>query len=188
MEFCILLNFIWLDCLWLWSGVNLRAKFIVTAPSRISSMNLRSRLIVSPGCAWIGSLASVTVRRRLEVSVIGFLFWLLILQEMLLCLWLAPPVLISSYYLVITTFCCDLITFLFGLWLLESLARSVENEYGNGIRMNIQYSAFQNIRWKPNICCRFSSKSYENILFGFKIKFISNLDQFSRGTIVKIKL
>lgn len=52
----------------------LRAEFIVTAPSRISSMNLRSRLIVNLGCVWIGSLASVAVKRRLEVSVIGFLF------------------------------------------------------------------------------------------------------------------
>lgn len=52
----------------------LHAKFIVTAPSRISSMNLQSRLIVSPGCSWIGSLASVPVKRRREVSVIGFLF------------------------------------------------------------------------------------------------------------------
>lgn len=90
----------------------LRAKFIVTATSRISSMNLWSRLIVNPGCAWIGSLASVTVKRRPEVSVIGFLFWLLILQEMLLCFWLAARVVTSLYYPVITTFCCDWITFL----------------------------------------------------------------------------
>lgn len=118
----------------------LRAKFIVTAPSRIFSMNLRSRLIVNPGCAWIGSLASVTVKRRLEVSVIGFLFWLLILQEMLLCLWLAARVLTSLSYPVTTIFCCDLIIFLFGVWLLKSLALSVENEYGHNIEMNIQHS------------------------------------------------
>lgn len=118
----------------------LRAKFIVTAPSRIFSMNLRSRLIVNPGCAWIGSLAPVTVKRRLEVSVIGFLFWLLILQEMLLCLWLAARVLTSLSYPVITTFCCDLIVFLFGVWLLESLVLSVENGYSRSIRMNIQHS------------------------------------------------
>lgn len=35
-------------------------------------MNLQSRLIVNLGCVWIGSLASVTVKRKLEVSVIGF--------------------------------------------------------------------------------------------------------------------
>lgn len=36
-------------------------------------MNLQSRLIVNLGCVWIGSLASVTVKRKLKVSVIGFL-------------------------------------------------------------------------------------------------------------------
>lgn len=167
----------------------LRAKFIVTAPSRISSMNLRSRLIVNPGCAWIGSLASVTVRRRLEVAVIGFLFWLLILQEMLLCFWLAAPVLTSLYYPVITTFCCDLITFLFGLWLLESLAFWVENEYSNSIRVNIQYSAFQ-IRWLPQakenpVFAVDLDLSHMRTFFLF-LKFISTLAQFSMWMIIKV--
>lgn len=73
--FWIRLNFTWLDSVDdSWSGGTWRAKFIVTAPSRISSMNLWSRLIVNPECVWIGSLASVTVKRRPKVSVIGFLF------------------------------------------------------------------------------------------------------------------
>lgn len=49
----------------------LRAKFIVTAPSRISSMNLQSRLIVNPECAWIGSLASVSCQKKAQ----GFCDW-----------------------------------------------------------------------------------------------------------------
>lgn len=56
---------VWLDSVY---NCYFRAKFIVTAPSRISSMNLWSRLIVNLGCTWIGSLASVTVKRRPEVS------------------------------------------------------------------------------------------------------------------------
>lgn len=99
------------------------AKFIVTAPWRISSMNLQSRLIVNHGCVWIGSLASLTVKRKLEVSVIGFLFWLLILQEMPLSLWLAARILTSLCW------CFDLITFCFGVWL-PDLTYSVEYKIG----------------------------------------------------------
>ena len=101
VKFCIRLNFIWVDSVYDSGWCSLHGKFIVTAPSRFSSMNLRSRLIVNAGYSRIGSLASVTVNRRLEVPVIGFLFWLLILQEMLLCLWLAARVLTSLYYPVL---------------------------------------------------------------------------------------
>lgn len=117
---------------WLSSGLTvfttleccyLRAKFIVTAPWRISSMNLQSRLIVNLGCVWIGSLASVTVKRKLEVSVIGFLVWLLIVQEMHWSLWLAARIVISLCW------CFELITFFFGVWL-PVLTFSIEDKIG----------------------------------------------------------
>lgn len=147
-----------MECLWL-KRCYMRAKFIVTAPSRISSMNLRSRLIVNLGCVWIGS---VTVKRKPEVSVIGFLFWLLILQEMHLSIWLAARILISPCYPVITTFSCDLITFLFSVWLLERL-----NIFSTWVWTWHQYKRFLNKIKPQDLCLMFRAEPCDRILFVF---------------------
>lgn len=89
-------------------------------------MNQRSRLIVNTGCAWIGSLASLTVKRRLEVSVIGYSLTINIAGNTFM-----PLIGCSSSDLIILPLLllsAVIITFLSGVLLLESL--SVENEYG----------------------------------------------------------